>query len=491
MRPAASSIPAAGRRGAGRSRRPRGPARRRPRRRPRPARGPGRAQRRPRPLHPVPRRRPAAPGRRRPGPPRPRRPAARGWWPAPARRGQPATSRSATSAAASSTCSQLSSTSSPRRAARCSAGRVEPSACRAPGRGRPRRPRRRRRRRAALTGASSHHHTPPGKRSSSRPASSAARRVFPAPPTPLSVTSGRPPGGAAARARWSSRPRKRLARAGTRDRRARSAGARRPAPARPRLGGQLVGEDAALELACLGGGLQAQLAQRGGERAIGGQRLDLAAGAIQRDHQRPREVLVQRVLGGEPFELAGRLRRRPSVDERARPVRLGPPAQLVEAPDLGLGEVDAGQLRERRPAPQRQRFVEGAQPDGRGQRRGPVHQRLEASRVHLLGRDLQPVAGAGTRQRGGGQEPAQVRQAHRQRARRGAGIDPGPRGLQQRVGRDRAAGVEQQAAEDEALLGSRRRGRAGAVDLQRPEHAELHAATIPPSRCGRRAVGGP
>ena len=241
-----------------------------------------------------------------------------------------------------------------------------------------------------------------------------------------------------------------------------------------RLGGQLVGEDAALELACLGGGLQAQLAQRGGERAIGGERLDLAAGAIQGDHQRPGEVLVQRVLGREPFELAGRLRRPPELDERARPVRLGPPAQLVEAPDLGLGEVDAGQLRERRPAPQRQRFVEGAQPDGRGQRRGPVHQRLEASRVHLLGRDLQPVAGAGTRQRGRGQEPAQVRQAHRQRARRGAGIDPGPRGLQQRVGRDRAAGVEQQAAEDEALLGSRRRGRAGAVDLQRPEHAELH-----------------
>jgi hypothetical protein len=72
-----------------------------------------------------------------------------------------------------------------------------------------------------------------------------------------------------------------------------------------------------------------------------------------------------------------------------------------------------------------------------------------------------------------------MRQPNVQRAACALGIRSGPCRLEQRVGRDRATGVEQQAREHHALLGSGRRGRPAVEDdVDRAKNAEPHGTTL-------------
>ena len=148
------------------------------------------------------------------------------------------------------------------------------------------------------------------------------------------------------------------------------------------------------------------------------------------------------------------------------------------------GELRAGEVAERRAAPQRERAVERVERRGGREPGGRADAALEAVRVDLLGRDREPVARAvADEQRGrraavaaGLQERAQVRHADGERARGDVARDALPGRLEQRVGRHGPAGVEQQPREDRALLRAGRggaRGRPG--DLDRAEDAEVHA----------------
>ena len=129
--------------------------------------------------------------------------------------------------------------------------------------------------------------------------------------------------------------------------------------------------------------------------------------------------------------------------------------------------------------------VEQLQRGRGGQPGGRVHAALEAVRVDLLRRDLEPVAGAvADEQRGrraavaaGLQVRAQVRHADGERARRDLARHAFPARVQQRVRRHGAARVEQQPREDRALLraGGRRPG-GGAAHLDRAQDAEVHRA---------------
>ena len=102
------------------------------------------------------------------------------------------------------------------------------------------------------------------------------------------------------------------------------------------------------------------LDQRGARLAVGGQRLGLAAGAVQREHALGVQALAQRMRGDQRVELADHLgvaaRREVGVDRalgRAQP-------QLLEPADLGGRERLVGDVGERVAAPQRERLARRA-----------------------------------------------------------------------------------------------------------------------------------
>ena len=195
------------------------------------------------------------------------------------------------------------------------------------------------------------------------------------------------------------------------------AAGRRRVPAEARV----LGEDLLLERPQLGSGLDPELLDEHVARVlVGAQRVGLPARPVQREHQQLAEPLPDRVLLGEPLGL-DRDRRVPAPFQIDRelglqrdevqllePLALGLRPRLVRdvgeglAPPEGegVGEVDAG-------------VVEPA-PLPRLDRGGDVA--LEPGGIHLLGRDVEDVAGRpgdqdGRRRAGGAvrlEHPAQV-----------------------------------------------------------------------------------
>ena len=255
------------------------------------------------------------------------------------------------------------------------------------------------------------------------------------------------------------------------------------------LAGQagLVDEDAALELARGGAGLEPELGQAGAQRPQRAERLDLPPGAVQRQRVGAHELLLQRLGGDQPLQLGQRLLVPAELDQRPHATLGGAGAQVLQAPDLGLREVGVGDVAERRAAPQGERLLVGGERGLRSVPAGLGDQPLEPDGVDLVEVGGEPVAGAVSDQqrgrRAGGavglEVGAQVGEPDGQRARRRLGVGLGPGGLDQGVGRDHARGLEQQPREDRALLDAGRRGRVSAVDdLEWPQDSKLHVATL-------------
>ena len=254
------------------------------------------------------------------------------------------------------------------------------------------------------------------------------------------------------------------------------AGLGRAAPPRQQAG--ILLEDAPLQPPRGLPGLQAQLAQLRRERAVGGQRVDLAAGGVERQHQPADELLAQRLALHQALEVGHGLPGAAERHERGRAALLGPAVELLEPPDLVLGELGAGQLGVGRPAPQGERAVVGLE-RGRGRAvGGAADLLLEAQGVDLARPDGEPVAVALAHEQRRGrpalaprlQERAEVGDPHAQRARGGLALDALPGRLEQRVGRHRMARVDEQPRQDRPLLGAwRGAGEAGADDLDPAE----------------------
>jgi hypothetical protein len=100
-----------------------------------------------------------------------------------------------------------------------------------------------------------------------------------------------------------------------------------------------VREDATLELAELGPGLDGELRdQRLTSAPVGVERLRLAARAVEREHQLSPEALAQRLGCDEAFELADELRSAPRRELRLDAVLHRVQAQALEPSGLGLDE---------------------------------------------------------------------------------------------------------------------------------------------------------
>ena len=188
---------------------------------------------------------------------------------------------------------------------------------------------------------------------------------------------------------------------------------------------------------------------------------------------RPRAISA-RARGPRPRRGAARpgARSRPARTRRRRARRTARPPQL----ERGLVGVDRGRVR---------------------QRRGGRTPLLEAVGVDLLGLDRQPVARAvalrsTAARRAGGRAPGRRAgwRCARSRERAATPGDLAPGGLDQRVGRHRASGFDQQASQNRPLLDTGQRARLALPDdLQSAEHPEVHVQTMSVRRrlCNPRA----
>ena len=116
-------------------------------------------------------------------------------------------------------------------------------------------------------------------------------------------------------------------------------------------------EDAPLELLKLRAGLEPELVDQGSSRVLVDlERFCLPSGAVEGEHEQAARALAERLLAHELFELRHELAVAAELQVGVDPVLERAEAKLLQARDRALGERLVGELRERRPAPQRERL---------------------------------------------------------------------------------------------------------------------------------------
>src|ERR671923_201963 len=209
----------------------------------------------------------------------------------------------------------------------------------------------------------------------------------------------------------------------------------------------------------------------------GVERLRLPARPVEREHQLLAKALAERILADERLELAHDLGVPARLEVGVDPLLEDGQPELLQAADLGLREGLERELAERRSAPEGERLAELRRPlVGRGRLRlggqGLRPGRIEPARV-----DTEQVSG---RLRHENVRPEQLPQlgdevlkGGRSRLRRVLT----PERVDQAVGRDGAAGIDEEEREQGPLLRPAERQRfAVRAHLDRPEDAELELA---------------
>src|SRR5579864_2258437 len=94
------------------------------------------------------------------------------------------------------------------------------------------------------------------------------------------------------------------------------------------------------------------LYERGPSRAEGRERVGLPSRAVEREHQLDSEALAERLRGDKQLQLPDQLGMTSEREVGVDPPLEGREAQLLQPADRSLGERLAGQLAERRSAPE-------------------------------------------------------------------------------------------------------------------------------------------
>ena len=223
---------------------------------------------------------------------------------------------------------------------------------------------------------------------------------------------------------------------------------------------RLVPQDLRLEPLELRAGLDAELLDEPCARVlIRVERLRLPARAVERQHELAAERLAERVLANERLELAHDVTVPAELEIRLDPLLVRDESQLLEPADLGLREVARTRTRPaQEPRQSDERLLEQRTPL-LGARPSRVPSRtLEPTRVDLLGRDAQHVAGRARLEHVGAELPPEPRDRVLKRGRRRLRRLFAPDEVDEPVGRDHASRIEQQRPRA-ALAASDRRAR--------------------------------
>ena len=228
------------------------------------------------------------------------------------------------------------------------------------------------------------------------------------------------------------------------------------------------------------------------------ERVGLAAGAVQRQHQVCVQLLAIRVLGDQRLELGDRSGVLAEREVQLQPVLERGEPHAVETGALRRGAPEQLDVGQRRAAEQRERGAQclrrSPQVTGSAEPARLVQVALEVLEVELAGRQLDRVAGRpGDDRLAVAERPPQLGDVHLQSLGGGGRRVVSPQLVDQPFGRDDSvAVVEEQDGEQRSSLGS------GHGDLlarrphaQRAQDLELHRLTgALPARCrlGPRCV---
>jgi hypothetical protein len=264
---------------------------------------------------------------------------------------------------------------------------------------------------------------------------------------------------------------------------------RRSGPQRARRGGRfqrwILPQDGGFQIAQRLAGIDSQLLGKGGPQPlVGGERVGLAPAAVQRQHQLGVDLFIQRVLGHHLFQVGHQLRML-----SGREPRLGqaPPdllVQQVQPSRLFLQPGQSRDVRQRAPAPQRQRLAQ-VPGTARGiSRLGALPQEpLGQLHIGAVITQVQNVAGRAGEDRGlAAQDTAQVRHVTLQRVQRGRRCGLAPHDIHQAVGADGLAVMQRQGGEDGLPPQAAHRPRPTVPhDINRPKQPYSHDGPRSPS----------
>jgi len=211
---------------------------------------------------------------------------------------------------------------------------------------------------------------------------------------------------------------------------------------------RVLPQDRRLQVAYRRAGVDPEvLAQGGAQPPVSVERVRLPPGPVQREHQPAGDLLVERVLPAQLGQLAQQRRvlaqLQPDVDE----LPPGPQQKLVEALRLAL---EAGQVGQRRPAPQRHRLAEQPGPVARvGALLGLPDQPLGGRHVGRLGAQVEQVAGRPGQDRvPAAEQPAQVGDVALEGVRRGGRGGIAPHQVGEPIGADDMPGRQGERREN-------------------------------------------
>jgi hypothetical protein len=222
--------------------------------------------------------------------------------------------------------------------------------------------------------------------------------------------------------------------------------------------GRVLVEDSSLELPECGAGLDAELRDEEHSRPpVDAERVGLAARSIEGEHQLSAQALSQRVRDDELRELGDDLRRPAEPQVCVDPQLDCRQAQLLETCDRRLRERLEPEIRERRPAPERERLAQDRRRVAKAlflQRLPPfAHEQLEAVEIELVAGGSDHVARPFGEQDTVRQHAAQSRDANLQRLPGRRGRARAPEVVDQPVGVNSFVRMEQEQREQRAFLG--------------------------------------
>ena len=244
-------------------------------------------------------------------------------------------------------------------------------------------------------------------------------------------------------------------------------------------GGELLAEDGALERSQLLARVETEaLGEERARAVVRRERLRLALGVVEREHQLAPQALAERLLGNETLQLG---------DERSvtaeRQLRIdslleGDEPKLVQPASLVRDDATVANVRERRAAPQRECGSQAIRREPGSAARECVApfavEPFEPPRVDHLSLDVEHVAGRPCEERVLTERRAQPRDVDPERAFRAPRRPALPELVDQPVARDRPPWLDEEQGEEPSLPPTTQSDRLpGAHDFHWPEHPEL------------------
>ena len=209
------------------------------------------------------------------------------------------------------------------------------------------------------------------------------------------------------------------------------------------------------------------------------ERLRLPAGTVEREHQLGPETFPERVVGDQDLQLGDQFGPASEGEIGFDAGLDGHQPQLFEPDDLRLGEGLIGEVDQGAATPKVERLVKQRRRHAGvpgGERLGPAPgEALEATRVELVGLELQHVAGGSRAHDVASERLADLRDVdpHRLQTRGRRPVTPELR--DEAVARDDSIAVQQQDRQRRPLLAAAQRHDPAIVDrLQRPQDPKLH-----------------